>query len=89
EKTNAFTVVNFILELLKENMLEENEICELEYLLNLENTDPKIVENEMKLELASKEKDFFHKIEFINKLKTSYEEKKEIRQIIKKIHYIK
>jgi hypothetical protein len=75
-KTNAFTIVIFILNLLKENTNNKNEIKELISILNHENMNPFFVEDQMKIELAYNENDFTKKIETINNLEIPCESKK-------------
>jgi transposase len=77
ERTNSFTMIKFILELLKENTTNKKTIHEINLLLNADNTNENLVKKEMQMELASKEKNLFQKIKNIEKLKTSFEEKKE------------
>jgi hypothetical protein len=76
-RTNSFTMTKFILELLKENTNDKKILKELNILLNADNTNEKIIEEEMQMELAYKEEHLFQKIENIRKLKISYKEKKE------------
>jgi hypothetical protein len=75
-KTNSFTIIKFILEVLIENTTDMETLDELDKILNADNTDEKLVEKEMQMELASKESHLFKKIDYIGKLKISYKEKK-------------
>jgi transposase len=77
ERTNAFTMMLFLLELLRENCVNEEDYIELNRLINLKNTNPELVKEEMKFELASKEKDFSKKVEAINDLDVSCEVKRD------------
>lgn len=77
DRTNAFTMVIFLLKLIKQNTNDQKIVKALDYILNLDNTDFDFVENEMKLELAYKEDDFTKKIKNINELNIPCENKKD------------
>ena len=79
-------MIIFILELLRANSTDGRKLEELNSLLNAVNTNEKLVEKEMQMELASKEKHLFQKIENIGKLKIHYnEKKKKIDKIIRSL----
>ena len=77
KKTNAYTIVIFLLELLKKNTHNPELIKELNRILNLDNMDQNFVENEMKMELAYNEENFTKKIEAINQQNIPCASKKE------------
>lgn len=77
KKTNAYTMVAFLLNLLKLNIQDQSMINELDYIINLDSMDYDFVKNEMIMELAYKEEDFTGKIDTINKLNIPCESKKE------------
>ena len=70
-------MVVFLLELLKENTDDQSKIEELDRILNRPNINQDLVENEMKMELGYREKDFTEKIDVINRLNIPCESKKE------------
>ena len=76
ERTNAFTIILFLLELFKKNTTDKAKIKELSDILSMADIDPCFVENEMKMELGFQEEDFTAKIDRINKLNISCENKK-------------
>ena len=77
ERTNAFTMILFVLELFKENATNPMVIKELDHILNMANMDSDLVVDEMKMELGFRDEDFTKKVDAINKLNISCEIKKE------------
>ena len=77
KRTNAYTMVIFLLILLKKNIRDPKLIKELDFILNQNNMNQDFVENEMKMELAYKEENFTKKIDFINRQNIPCQNKKE------------
>jgi hypothetical protein len=76
KKTNATTMVIFLLELLRENTQDIDLKKEIDYILSHDKINPDFVENEMKMELLYKDGGFTEKIDSINQLNIPCEDKK-------------